>query len=266
MYKEAHDKIYWRPLLTETLPYEVPMIFSNDLFYGALNTDFKGTSNVLFDALLPDHKSFTKPLNYKINKDRGGKTTLSIIHPFIQIKMARHYNNYESAIISYCSGSEYSIRYPVQVTKLYSDSETSEKNEIKSDEVQTEREPDEQDYSHIANYFTYSKYNLLLKFIDSREFIDLEKKYSRLRNIDVSRCFYNIYTHSITWAVKDKDFAKSNKDHHTFEGVFDEIMQKSNYNETNGIVVGPEISRIFSEIIFQRIDKEIERKLTKNFK
>jgi hypothetical protein len=31
-------------------------------------------------------------------------------------------------------------------------------------------------------------------------------------------------------------------------------MQKSNYNETNGIVVGPEISRIFAEIIFQDID------------
>ncbi|MGS4987499.1 antiviral reverse transcriptase Drt3b [Roseibium sp. RP-7] len=265
MYKEPHDKIYWRPLLTETLPYEVPMIFSNDLFYGALNNKFEGKSQVLFDALLPDYKSFTKPLNYKIIKDRGGKTTLSIIHPFIQIKMARHYNNYESAIVSYCSRSEYSIRYPIKVTKLYSENETAEDNEIKSDEPQIERSPDEQDYSHIANYFTYSKYNLLLKFIDSREYIDLEKKYSKLRNLDVSRCFYNIYTHSITWAVKDKDFAKINKDHHTFESVFDQIMQRANYNETNGIVVGPEVSRIFAEIIFQRVDREIERKLAEDF-
>ena len=37
-------------------------------------------------------------------------------------------------------------------------------------------------------------------------------------------------------------------------------MQRSNYNETNGILIGPEISRIFAEIIFQRIDfNAIER-------
>jgi hypothetical protein len=31
-------------------------------------------------------------------------------------------------------------------------------------------------------------------------------------------------------------------------------MQKLNYNETNGIVIGPEFSRIFAELILQRID------------
>ncbi len=38
-------------------------------------------------------------------------------------------------------------------------------------------------------------------------------------------------------------------------------MQHSNYNETNGIVVGPEISRIFAEVIFQEIDRRIIAKL-----
>ena len=38
-------------------------------------------------------------------------------------------------------------------------------------------------------------------------------------------------------------------------------MQKSNYNETNGIVVGPEISRIFAEVILQQIDANIRRYL-----
>ena len=34
-------------------------------------------------------------------------------------------------------------------------------------------------------------------------------------------------------------------------------MQEANYNETNGIIVGPEISRIFAEIILQRIDRDV---------
>jgi hypothetical protein len=40
-------------------------------------------------------------------------------------------------------------------------------------------------------------------------------------------------------------------------------MQRSNYNETNGIVVGPEFSRIFAEIILQDVDRTIQRSLLK---
>ena len=38
-------------------------------------------------------------------------------------------------------------------------------------------------------------------------------------------------------------------------------MQRVNYNETNGIIVGPEISRIFAEIILQRIDVNVVNRL-----
>lgn len=40
-------------------------------------------------------------------------------------------------------------------------------------------------------------------------------------------------------------------------------MSKTNYNETNGIITGPEFSRIFSEVIFQGIDSEIYKALEK---
>ncbi|WOD19415.1 antiviral reverse transcriptase Drt3b [Paraburkholderia kirstenboschensis] len=42
-------------------------------------------------------------------------------------------------------------------------------------------------------------------------------------------------------------------------------MQRSNYNETNGIVIGPEISRIFAEIILQSVDAAVERTLTAEY-
>ena len=38
-------------------------------------------------------------------------------------------------------------------------------------------------------------------------------------------------------------------------------MQKMNYNETNGIVIGPEFSRLFAEVILQYIDKCVENDL-----
>ena len=38
-------------------------------------------------------------------------------------------------------------------------------------------------------------------------------------------------------------------------------MQQMNYNETNGIIIYPEFSRIFAELILQRIDKNVEKEL-----
>ena len=38
-------------------------------------------------------------------------------------------------------------------------------------------------------------------------------------------------------------------------------MQKLNYNETNGIVIGPEFSRVFAELILQKIDENAKIKL-----
>ena len=79
--------------------------------------------------------------------------------------------------------------------------------------------------------------------------------------IDITGCFYHIYTHSIAWAVKGKEVAKENVGKDTFEKIFDGLMQHTNYNETNGIIVGPEVSRIFAEIIMQAIDLAIHNNL-----
>ena len=71
--------------------------------------------------------------------------------------------------------------------------------------------------------------------------------------VDISKCFPSIYTHSIGWAVKNKKLAKE-QPKGSFDGNFDELMQTTNYRETNGIIIGPEVSRIFAEVILQKID------------
>jgi hypothetical protein len=50
----------------------------------------------------------------------------------------------------------------------------------------------------------------------------------------------------------------------TFGGKFDQLMQNLNNAETNGIVIGPEFSRIFAEIILQRIDRNVIEILKKD--
>ncbi len=107
----------------------------------------------------------------------------------------------------------------------------------------------------------------------SNEHTTLEKKFKYQLSLDVSKCFDSIYTHSITWAVKDKKIAKDYKSVYSFGNQFDVTMQRLNYNETSGICIGPEASRIFAEIILARVDvmalKQLENvsnlKLGKDF-
>ena len=111
------------------------------------------------------------------------------------------------------------------------------------------------------SYFSYKKYDLAYKFFESADNLRLEQKFSHMMTLDITGCFYHIYTHTIAWAVKGKEVAKDSINADTFEKNFDQLMQHTNYNETNGIVVGPEISRIFAEIILQAVDLAILRQL-----
>ena len=85
---------------------------------------------------------------------------------------------------------------------------------------------------------------------------------------DIAKCFDSIYTHSISWAIYNKEIVKDNLDFSkkTFPGQFDNFMQSANYGETNGIIIGPEFSRIFAELILQQIDKSVENDLRKEDK
>ncbi len=83
--------------------------------------------------------------------------------------------------------------------------------------------------------------------------------------LDISNCYNSIYTHSITWACVGKDLAKSmyeNKNvkdnNYYFGDCLDAFSQKMNNNQTNGILTGPFTSRMISELVLSRVDKELE--------
>jgi hypothetical protein len=114
-------------------------------------------------------------------------------------------------------------------------------------------------------FFVYTKYDNIYKFYESYNFHRSEKKYNELLKFDVSRCFDSIYTHTVAWALLNKEVVKKYKSQSkgTFGGRFDKLMQDLNNAETNGIVIGPEFSRIFAEIILQRIDRNVVEILKK---
>ena len=267
MLDEKGRRRRWRALVTETLPYEVPLIFSNDRFYAALVSKFTNEkAGQAFDRLVSARSSGTKPYSYSIAKERHTRTTLGVIHPTWQTKIAEFCEFYGQTLLEHCRYEEISLRRPSTILPVFSEHELSGEKTYRLGIPHIDPSKGEMDASHAPSFFSYARFNLLGRFFDSQEFVNLERKYSRLRTLDVSKCFANIYTHSITWAVKDKPFSKSHRLQFSFESEFDQLMQRSNYNETNGIVIGPEISRVFAEIIFQDIDKRVLRRLDDRYK
>lgn len=251
-----------RSLLTELLPYETPIIFSNLLLYSfahAVDAKMYAVPTLVAQTFRPERNRASVAYEYKIRQGQGqGQLrTLSLVHPATQVRFSSFYEKHHELILSLCKKSSYSLRYPVRVASYFYRHELDSTGELRTEEV--DELPDAgADSKFASSYFYYSKFNQLYKFVESAEFLECERRFTRLRKFDIKRCFASIYTHSIEWAVKGKRFAKINRGKEGFASGFDELMRACNYDETNGIVIGPEISRIFAEIILQQVDLNIE--------
>lgn len=284
-----------RVLLSETLPYELPLIYSNRGFYRFLvknGIDMEGAYTLRWSKTMPDGafallklmmgmgkkvkkeaeelksggKEFllqTVPFSYKIVHKPTKPRVLSLIHPANQIRVVAFYEKYRSMILHFTGKSKFSLRYPSDVACYYYYRDRLHNKLLGRKVDSTEQFFNE--YENLRTYFSYKEFSNIYKFYESYRFQRAEKKYQHLCRLDLQSCFDSIYTHSITWAVNGgkeaykrifpfEDFMK------TFGGEFDYMMQKMNFNETNGIVIGPEFSRIFAEVILQYIDTVTESK------
>lgn len=288
-----------RSVLTDMLPFEVPPTFTNRGFYRFLRdnnveiekgqlrwigetNDLDHTMRLLF-GIAPNTTISTEvvtewgkrktrrfvpiskcqmatiPFNFRVAHNLEGRT-LSVVHPRNQVAVASFYATHNSLIIYHTSVSEFSIRRPVSVSRyaFFKDKLHSQRLDPVAGVEEEDRE-----YEQLGSYFVYRKYRNIHRFFESYKYHRSEKKYDAMVQIDISKCFDSIYTHSLPWAVLGKDQTKFSLDESkvTFGGRFDALMQNLNHKETNGIVIGPEFSRIFAEIILQSVDAELLKKL-----
>lgn len=272
-------KDYLRALLCDTQPGDCPIIFSNDglyinliehesncndsLNYTPISSFLKKIVNPGLDSSIgvdeqaQKKKKQSSPFGYCIVKDAFSLRHLSLIHPRSQVNYSEFYKNYSSAITLNTLKSNYSIRYPRKVANSFFLYENNASEKYKGEDIETTTDELMRKYS--SSYFTYGGFNRIYKLFQSKMFIDLEKRFSVMWMLDVSHCFDSVYTHSISWALKNKSYIREHvKYSNQFGQELDVLMQRSNNNETNGIPIGSEFSRVFAELIFQRIDCNVE--------
>lgn len=207
------------------------------------------------------NKSFSFDIGHKDTSFRR----LSVPHPTNQFLASKFYSTYTPEILYYSSVSPFSIRRPKALSQIsYFNDSTHMKRTASSQHF---REESHKEYKHLGSYFRYHRYSNVYRFYESRIYHNAEKKFDKLLRLDISRCFDSIYTHSLSWAIFSKEVEKEALTRkgvstgNTFAAQFDKLMQNMNDGETNGIIIGPEISRIFAELILQRVDRQVEAEL-----
>jgi hypothetical protein len=290
-----------RVILSDVLPYELPLTFSNRYFYEFLLKNrveyrdgsifWKKDDNAI-DATMcllsgvPSNTSivstqisvqgqpiqentfqnvrinFTSiPFGYKIRHKEDDFRELTICHPRNQLQLISWYDNYKELILAHCGVSPFSIRRPTRISRYVFHKDTAHYRSLSGEPVGVEEF--DKEYENLRSFFVYKDYSHIFKFYESYKFHRCEKKYNRLLKLDIAKCFDSIYSHSLPWALYGKGAvkeclaaAKKALDQ-TFGGKFDKMMQQINYGETNGIIIGPEFSRIFAELIVQCVDRSL---------
>lgn len=80
---------------------------------------------------------------------------------------------------------------------------------------------------------------------------------------DVSRCFPSVYTHAIPWALDGKESAKRDRRETSADvkgNRLDFVTRQAQDGQTVGIPIGPDTSRLISELILSRVDSEFVQK------
>lgn len=283
-----------RVLFSDVLPYETPLTFSNRYFYRFISKyklfleerlDDKGKSYLVLSSrkkvIDKDATNFARlllgfsddnatlktnsifyPFQFNIAHKVGKNRILSVIHPFNQLQVIDFYEKYRYAILYLCSKSNFSLRKPTKVAQYFYYRDKLHTNLLgkKRDSVELYFN----EYENLKSYFSYQKYSNIYKFYEDYRYQRAEKKYKYLVKFDLQSCFDSIYTHSIAWAVgggRDNVKLLQGYKGNWVGDAFDNLMQSLNARETNGIVIGPEFSRIFAEIILQHIDTKVEQEL-----
>ncbi len=258
-------------ILSDLLPVELSELFSFTSFYSfLLEKEQQETLNSMVEVLKKKKASgnsmmfkdgwSTKPLKYYIMKGNKSVREMSLIQPFSAINLYLFIECYQKEILDYFEKSHcFSLRYHKKNTDLYFKS----RNKFTTEYFQPQsRHLGKKAIQQSGNYFKVVPFESINSFSDSLIWRTSNFRFKHYAKMDYKSCFDSIYTHSYSWMIERNVIdAKKAENTHLFITI-DRILQNINGRSSNGIVVGPEFSRMIAEILLERIDNEVLSQLS----
>lgn len=180
-------------------------------------------------------------VNYKFLTNKDGNLAwrpLQIINPAIYIclvnRMVEHWDEIQNRFKDFQANNKI-ICYSIPLSMQWAD------NQLKTDVSES-----------IVNWWEEIE----------QQSIYLALKYNYVLITDISDCYSSIYTHTIAWALHDKQEAREHKHDDTYIGcAIDDILQSMSYRQTNGIPQGCVLMDFIAEMVLGYADKELTKRL-----
>lgn len=255
-------------ILTDILPVELTELYTHKFFYEFLMKNI----NLLDDAIKKIIKEKNKadsetilfhnsnfwtsiPLKYSVLKDVNSTRELNLLQPNSVLEIFLFISAYQKEILNLLEKrSVFSIRYHHKNNDLHYKRKSGAitqyfykaYNVMESERIQ-----------QTGLYFNIGPYNSMVAFTNSDLWFTLIRKYKYFVKTDIKNCFGSIYTHTYKWLIgKDVNDTKDFRNVNLLISI-DRILQNINSRTSNGIVVGPEFSRMIAEILLQGIDNTV---------
>lgn len=257
--------------LTDVLPTELSDRFTYIYFYKYLISKNKDIQSMIrhqikakndnnSDILFSGSKSWcSMPLKYTIMKQLHSEREISLLQPIAAVELFLFISTYQKEILSILDKNAiFSLRYHKRNNELvYKNTKKSVIKYFSDLQSETDKEVLEQ----TGMFFDIGPFKSIAQFTSSEEWFLLNSKYKFFIRTDYKSCFDSIYTHTFNWIIgKDVNDTKKFNNGSIYSSI-DRILMNINARTSNGIVVGPEFSRMIAEILLQAIDREVYSRL-----
>ena len=209
------------PLMTDILPYELPVLFTNKYFYKFLKSNYDEYYNNICTKFEENKnknkkihiyrnnilninmfiKSYKKndnigllllqqyidndsiPMLFHIRKNNNSYRTMSIIHPASQINICDLYHKYENELLFYTNiGSDFSLRYPYKKEYKYIDVDIILKKYVNID-LESDSESD------LINNNDYSDGEFQVRYFSYKKYLFINSFYNSPEYKDLEKKF-----------------------------------------------------------------------------
>lgn len=256
-------------LLTDTMPVEISELFSYGEFYKYLLLHHKK-----IDAIVNTikHKKANNellfvgcwssmPLKYKIKKNNDTFRELNLVQPISALNMYLFMECYQKEILAYFNNHAcFSLRYHKKNNQLYYLKKSKSFTEYTAPNG---KNIDREVIRQSGAYFRIVKYNSVVDFTNSKLWQFTNHSYSHFAKIDFKSCFDSIYTHAYKWIIAKNTVDSKESNNSNLFITIDRVLQNINGKSSNGLIVGPEFSRMIAELLLQNIDIEVKLVLAK---
>jgi len=250
-------------LLTDILPNELSDRFTYSHFYEYLIKRSEDVDQMFrhleetkakTDGLFQGKKCWASmPLKYSIMKELHTVREMSLVQPLAALEILLFVGVYQKELLNLLDkNSCFSLRYHHRNNDLcYKNKNKSIIKYFSEESKQAGLEVIEQ----TGIFFNISPYKSISAFTSSEEWFVLNSKYAYFIRTDYKACFDSIYTHTYTWLIGKDSIDTKEFDHNSnIYSTIDRVLQNINARRSNGIVVGPEFSRMIAELMLQSID------------